>query len=241
MTLSEIKPESVLYLDIETVPQHAGYAELDEPMRELWDHKAASLIRNADEETPESLYPRAGIYAEFGRIVCISAGMVVPKEGRRTFRVKSFAGHDERQLLLDFALMLNQFGQRSGAILCGHNAKEFDIPYIARRTLLNGLQLPPLLDIAGRKPWEVRLLDTMELWKFGDYKHYTSLRLLTHIFGIPSPKDDIDGSQVADCYYRDGDIERIAVYCEKDVLAVAQLLLRYKGLPLINPADVERA
>ncbi|MBQ9471117.1 MAG: 3'-5' exonuclease [Bacteroidales bacterium] len=240
MILSEIKPENVLYLDIETVPQCATYVELPAPMRELWNHKAATLIRSAEAETPESLYPRAGIYAEFGRIVCISVGMVVPKGERRTFRVKSFAGRDECQLLLDFALMLNQFGQRAGATLCGHNAKEFDFPFIARRMLINGVQLPLLLDIAGRKPWEVRLLDTMELWKFGDYKHYTSLRLLTQVFGIPSPKDDIDGSQVADCYYIDNDIERIAVYCEKDVLAVAQLLLRYKGLPLIDAADVER-
>ena len=136
--------------------------------------------------------------------------------------------------------MLSQYGQRTGATLCAHNGKEFDFPYIARRMLINGIEIPELLNIAGKKPWEVALLDTMELWKFGDYKNYTSLNLLTCIFGIPSPKDDIDGSQVADVYYRENNLERIAIYCEKDVLAIAQLMLRFRNLPLIEPNRVER-
>ncbi|MBR7067617.1 MAG: 3'-5' exonuclease [Bacteroidales bacterium] len=239
MILSHISLENVLFIDIETVPQYANYADVPEPMRVLWDKKSHSIVRNAEEETPESIYQRAGIYAEFGRIVCISVGCIVKKKDESWFAVKSYASHDERQLLQDFGQMLTDFGQRRGASLCAHNGKEFDYPYIARRMLINGVEIPELLNIAGKKPWEVQLLDTMELWKFGDYKSYTSLNLLTYVFGIPSPKDDIDGSQVADCYYR-GELERIAVYCEKDVLAIAQLMLRFRNQPLIAPEHVER-
>lgn len=242
MILSHIKLENVLFLDIETVPQFANYSDVPEPMRALWDKKAKSIMRGdeANTETDESIYQRAGIYAEFGRIVCISVGSIINKGGERCFAVKSYAGHDERQLLTEFGQMLTQFGQRPGATLCAHNGKEFDYPFIARRMLINGVELPEMLNIAGKKPWEVALLDTLELWKFGDYKNYTSLNLLTCIFNIPSPKDDIDGSQVADVYYRENNLERIAIYCEKDVLAIAQLMLRFRNLPLIEPNRVER-
>ncbi|MGE0077060.1 MAG: 3'-5' exonuclease [Bacteroidales bacterium] len=236
--LNDIKPEDILFLDIETVPQFAEYTQLPEEHKKLWDKKAGSLIKELD--TPESIYNRAGIYAEFGKIVCISVGFIVNKEGIRYFRVKSFYGDDEKVLLEEFAQMLDRFAKRPAANLCGHNGKEFDFPYIARRMLINGVEIPEILNVAGKKPWEVKFLDTMELWKFGDNKHYTSLNLLTYIFGIPSPKDDIDGSQVADCYYIQHDLSRIATYCEKDVLAVAQLLLRYKGLTLIDPEHIEK-
>ena len=136
--------------------------------------------------------------------------------------------------------MLSRFEKRKDVNLCAHNGKEFDFPYIARRMLVNDIRIPDILDVSGKKPWEVRFLDTMELWKFGDNKHYTSLNLLTHIFGIPSPKDDIDGSQVAECYYLQNDLNRIATYCAKDTLAVAQLFMRSKGLPQIAPENVER-
>ncbi|HOZ14563.1 MAG TPA: 3'-5' exonuclease [Tenuifilaceae bacterium] len=236
--LNDIKPEDILFLDIETVPQLPEYAQLSEEHRKLWDKKAQTLIKESD--SPESVYSRAGIYAEFGKIICISVGFVVNKEGIRHFRVKSFYGDDEKVLLEDFAQMLNRFAKRPAANLCAHNGKEFDFPYIARRMLITGVEIPDILDVAGKKPWEVKTLDTMELWKFGDYKHYTSLNLLTFVFNIPSPKDDIDGSQVAGCYYN-GELERIVTYCEKDVLAVAQLLLRYKGLPIIEPSNIEKA
>ncbi|MCB8963434.1 MAG: 3'-5' exonuclease [Bacteroidales bacterium] len=236
--LNDVKPEDILFLDIETVPQFADYAQLPEPHRKLWDKKAQSLCKDTD--TPESVYNRAGIYAEFGKIICISVGFVVNKENHRFFRVKSFYGDNEKELLNNFAGMLLRFEKRPSANLCGHNGKEFDFPFIARRMLINGITLPEILNVAGKKPWEVKFLDTMELWKFGDNKHYTSLNLLTHVFNIPSPKDDIDGSQVADCYYKLHDIERIAIYCEKDVLAVAQLFLRYKGLPIINAENIEQ-
>jgi DNA polymerase elongation subunit (family B) len=178
--LNDIRPEDILFLDIETVPQLPNYAQLPEEHKKLWDKKAQMLTKESD--TPETIYNRAGIYAEFGKIICISVGFVVHKDGVRHFRVKSFYGDDEKNLLDEFAQMLNRFSKRPWANLCGHNGKEFDFPYIARRMLVNGIEIPEILNVAGKKPWEVKFLDTMELWKFGDNKHYTSLNLLTYIF-----------------------------------------------------------
>lgn len=236
--LIDAKPEDILFLDIETVPQFENYKQLPEVDKLLWDKKAKNIDKEA--ENGENLYERAGIYAEFGKIICISSGLIVNKNGERFFRVKSFYGDNEKELLESFADMLKLFGNRKNVSLCAHNGKEFDFPYIARRMLINGIELPNMLNVAGKKPWEVPFLDTMELWKFGDFKHYTSLNLLTHIFNIPSPKDDIDGSQVAECYYVQKDLQRIATYCEKDTLAVAQLFLRYNGLPTVNADNIER-
>ncbi len=234
--LNDISSEKIMYVDIETVPQHPGFNDLDEKMKELWTVKSSRTCKGdiaADED-----YVRAGIYAEFGKIVCISAGIIKVVNGTRTLRVKSFYGHDEKQLLVEFAMVLNNFTANPGTNICGHNVKEFDFPYIARRMIINRLPLPNVLDVAGKKPWEVKFIDTLDLWKFGDYKHYTSLNLLTHIMGIPTPKDDIDGSQVASVYYEEDDVDRIARYCEKDVLATAQLFLRMKGEPLLDPENV---
>jgi len=236
--LKEVKLEDVLFLDIETVPQTPDYAQLPDDLKPYWDKKVTYLIKG--DETPETIFGRSGIYAEFGKIICISAGFIVQRDGERFFRVKSFYGDDEIALLSGFSVMLNRFGAKPKANLCAHNGKEFDFPYISRRMLINGIEIPELLDVAGKKPWEVKFLDTMELWKFGDYKSYTSLDLLSKIFNIPSPKDDINGSQVADVYYKEKDIERIVTYCEKDALTVAQLLLRYKNEPIINPENIER-
>jgi len=236
--LIDAKPEDILFLDIETVPQFENYKQLPEVDKLLWDKKAKNIDKEA--ENGENLYERAGIYAEFGKIICISSGLIVNKNGERFFRVKSFYGDNEKELLESFADMLKLFGNRKNVSLCAHNGKEFDFPYIARRMLINGIELPNILNVAGKKPWDVPFLDTMELWKFGDFKHYTSLNLLTHIFNIPSPKDDIDGSQVAECYYVQKDLQRIATYCEKDTLAVAQLFLRYNGLPTVNADNIER-
>ena len=237
--LDQIKNEDVLFLDIETVPQHANLKDLPLELAKLWEKKAKKI--GDENQTPDETYQRAGIYAEFGKIICISVGLIVNKTDKVSFRIKSFAGDNEAQLLLDFADMLDKFSAKPQANLCAHNGKEFDFPYIARRMLVNGVNIPKLLDVAGKKPWEVRFLDTMELWKFGDYKHYTSLNLLTHIFNIPTPKDDIDGSQVADVYFNEKDLNRIVRYCEKDALAVAQLFLRYKNQPLIPPDNIEVA
>ena len=232
--LEQYKIDNILFLDIETVPQERSFDDVPESLKGLWDKK--SKYFRSDEESPGDVYQRAGIYAEFGKIVCISVGFIVVSGNDRTLREKSYAGHDEKVLLNDFAAMLSK---NSRKFLCGHNIKEFDIPYIARRMLINGITLPSSLNIAGKKPWEVNFIDTLELWKFGDFKHYTSLNLLTNIFNIPSPKDDIDGSEVAGVYYEENDVERIARYCEKDVLATTQLFLRFKGEPLIEQDKVE--
>ncbi len=231
--LHNLNIEEVLFLDIETVPLAPEYTELTEKWQELWEHKMQFQINNG--EPANELYERAGIYAEFGKIICISAGYVVQKQGELFFRAKSFAGDDEKKLIQDFFNALDGFSRSGKRRLCAHNGQEFDFPYISRRALVNNLTLPKILDIAGAKPWEVKdvLIDTLQLWKFGDYKHYTSLSLLCELFNIPTPKDDIDGSQVSKVYWEDHDIDRIIMYCEKDTLAVANLLLKYKGDKII--------
>ncbi|MBS1503739.1 MAG: 3'-5' exonuclease [Bacteroidetes bacterium] len=218
---------NLLVLDIETVPQYANHHEVPENMQKLWDHKTQYTRK---EETPEAFYERAGIWAEFGKIVCISVGIFT--KGKNTgLRIKSFASHDEKELLINFSDLLQ--AQPASLILCAHNGKEFDFPYICRRMLINGIKIPAQLEMSGKKPWEVNHLDTMELWKFGDFKSYTSLNLLTAIFNIPTPKDDIDGSMVGHVYWVENQLERICTYCQKDVVATAQLIRRYRGEELI--------
>ena len=233
--LNDLKLSEILFLDIETVPIVSKFEEMSESFQKHWDKKS-TYFRN-DEQTASDVFQRAGIYAEFGKIVCISVGLIVAED---RFRVKSFAGDDEKALLLDFAAMITSWDKTGTKLLCGHNLKEFDVPYIARRMLVNGISLPPSVDVAGKKPWEVKHLDTLDLWKFGDYKHFTSLALLADLFDIPTPKDDIDGSQVYGVYYEQNDIDRIATYCEKDVLCVANLLLRFKGEPIIGFDKMEK-
>jgi hypothetical protein len=236
--LDNIKIDNILFLDIETVPQYQDFDSLPEDFKEFWDKK--STYFREEHQSASDVYQRAGIYSEYGKIVCISVGISVTKNNVRSFRLKSFFGLDEAILLQEFANMTEKYHSSNKDLqLCAHNGKEFDFPYIARRMLVNGVKLPKLLNIAGKKPWEVMLLDTMELWKFGDYKNYTSLNLLTHIFNIPTPKDDIDGSMVADVFWKENDLPRIVKYCEKDVIAIAQLMLKYKGDDLIQKENIE--
>jgi uncharacterized protein YprB with RNaseH-like and TPR domain len=237
--LDAIQLENLIFLDIETVPQFPGFDEMQETTQKLWEKKS-SFIRKS-EETAADVYQRAGIYAEFGKIICISVGLIHTEQGIRKIRLKSFSGKDEKQILIDFALLLKALSAKKAYSLCAHNGKEFDFPYIARRMLINGLGIPPMLDTAGKKPWEVAHVDTLELWKFGDYKHFTSLELLAHIFGIPSPKNDIDGSMVAKVFYEDDDLPRIASYCEKDVVTIIQLILKFKGMDLIPEENISVA
>lgn len=233
--LEKIKLENILFLDIETVPEEENFTALDEIKQELYSLK--TQYQRKDDFTPEEFYDRAGIWAEFGKIVCISVGYFTFRSDVRHFRVTSFFG-DEIKILKDFSnLLANHFNQPQH-ILCGHNAKEFDFPFIARRMIINGIAIPPKLNLFGKKPWEVPHLDTLELWKFGDFKHFTSLKLLTNILHIPSPKDDIDGSQVGHVYYVEKDIDRIIHYCEKDVIAVAQILLRFRREDLLIEDEI---
>lgn len=228
---------NVLFLDIETVPQYPNYDETDDEVRKYWDVKWSLLNKHSDQEG--NGYERAGIYAEFGKIVCISVGYVHYKDSKEHIRIKSFASENEKELLLEFAELLNKRYNTNDAKLCAHNGKEFDFPYIARRMLIHGIELPSLLDIAGKKPWEIQHLDTMELWKFGDWKSYTSLSLLTHVFGIPSPKGDIDGSMVGKVYWEDKDLNRIVKYCQKDVLALIQVFRKMNFQDLVPDQYVE--
>jgi DNA polymerase elongation subunit (family B) len=194
------------------------------------------------EKNIEMIYnEKGGILAEFGKIICISVGMVRDASTGKTIRLKSFAHDDEETLLKQFKQLLEDHYNTPYHVICGHNSKEFDIPYICRRMLINGIPLPGILDIAGKKPWEVNHLDTLELWKFGDYKAFTSLALLCHVFHIPTPKDDISGADVARVYYEENDLKRIRVYCEKDVVALIQLFLRLQGEPLVDEFNISSA
>jgi predicted PolB exonuclease-like 3'-5' exonuclease len=234
--LDKINLQKILFLDIETVPETEKFEELSDLKQELFSKKT-EYQRKTDEISPKDFYQRAGIWAEFGKIICISVGFFTQEGKKQKFRLTSFYG-DEKKLLEDFKKLINKHFNKPEHLLCAHNGKEFDFPFIARRMIINRIDLPDKLDLFGKKPWEVAHLDTLDLWKFGDYKHYTSLQLLTNILDIPSPKDDIDGSQVAEVYYKEKDLQRIVKYCEKDTIAVAQLLLRYKNLPILLDEDI---
>lgn len=228
--LEQIQTEQVLFLDIETVPMTRSYDQLPGHFQGLWDKKAATLARNdriLPEETQVSreMFERAGIYAEFGKIICISTALF--RNG--SLWMKSYSGDDEKQLLSDFSDMLVKASQKTTRYLCAHNGREFDYPYMIRRMLINGIRIPAILDLCMKKPWEVNHLDTMDLWKFGDYKSYTSLELLAALFGIPTPKDDICGADVAKVYYEQNDLPRIVEYCQKDVLTIVNIFLKFKG------------
>jgi len=230
---------NILFLDIETVPQYPAYNELPDDWKSLWSHKASYLIRNKEEETVESIYNRAGIYAEFGKVICISCGVISGNNDDKKLVIKSFYGNDEKIILYQFCEMINKWAIDNSKYLCSHNGKEFDFPYLCRRLIINSLPIPSLLQIAGRKPWEVNHLDTLELWKFGDFKSYTSLNLLAHTLGIPTPKDDIDGSMVWEVYWKENNIDRIVTYCQKDVITVTQVFLRMNSESLIKPLNVD--
>jgi hypothetical protein len=235
--LERVNLHKILFLDIETVPIYPNYTDVDDDLKKFINSKLK--IDPADLETVNN-YEKAGIYSEFGKIICISVGFVRETRTGRQMRLKSFYHDDEYTLLKQFKALLEEH-ESDFQILCGHNSKEFDIPYICRRMLVNGIKHPAVLDIAGKKPWEVPHLDTMELWKFGDYKAYTSLALLCHIFNIPTPKDDISGADVARVYYQENNLERIKVYCEKDVIALIQLFLRFRGDNLIDEAEIHHS
>jgi predicted PolB exonuclease-like 3'-5' exonuclease len=240
-----IELEKILFLDIETVSSVADWNALDELGKELWEKKSKFWLKEKSEPTvddfAETYKNKAAIYAEFGKIIVISAGFISRSSVGMQIRIKSYIGETEKQLLEEFGKMLDRHYQIPGVYgICGHNIKEFDIPFICRRMLIHGIKLPKMLQVSGKKPWETKyLIDTLELWKFGDFKNFTSLNLLAYTLGIPSPKDDIDGSQVGQVYYKDGALDRIQAYCEKDVLTVAQVYLRMKFMPLIQSDQVE--
>lgn len=237
--MATLSLHNILFLDIETVPQSPAYTDLSDDWKKLWDTKSTSLVKYHEGQTNETLYPRAGIYAEFGKIVCVSCGVIQGNGEQRKIALKSFYGDDEKKLLTEFIDMLNKWATGEPKFLCAHNGKEFDFPYLCRRMIINGLDIPSMLNISGKKPWEVNHYDTLELWKFGDFKSYTSLNLLAHILGVSTPKDDIDGSMVWEVYWKEKNLERIVTYCQKDVVTVAQIFLRMNGEHLIKEENIE--
>jgi DNA polymerase elongation subunit (family B) len=229
----------ILFLDIETVPACSEFKELDERSAKLFSDKTR-FEQERSGKTAEDIYgERGGILAEFGKIVCIGVGGLRKEGNGHALRVTSFHGDDERDLLQRFVDLLDKSYNTDDHWLCGHNGKEFDFPWIARRCIVHRIKLPKLLDVGGLKPWEVGFLDTMNMWSFGDRKNFTSLALLTHLLGIPTPKDDISGADVARVYHEDRDLERIATYCKKDVVATAQLFLRLRGGAVVPEAQVD--
>jgi predicted PolB exonuclease-like 3'-5' exonuclease len=235
--LDRIQLENILFLDLETVPEQPSFDLLEPEVRELWDLKTRNLRK--EEVSPEEYYERAGIWAEFGKIVCISAGFFTGSGAGRRFRIRSFTGSEEN-ILITFSELLNTHYSGNRKFLCAHNGKEFDYPYLARRILIHGLPLPEKLNLFGKKPWEIPHLDTMELWKFGDFRNYTSLRLLAQVLGVPSPKVDLDGSMVSSVYYQERDLERIVRYCELDVITTARVFLRMRGEPMFPDERIMR-
>jgi len=233
--ISKLNLENILFLDIETVPETQHFSELDTTKQDLWEAK--SRYQRKEEFSAEEFYDRAGIWAEFGKIICISVGYFTNQGNTRLFRTTSFYG-EERNLLKDFKNLLISHFSQAKHLLCAHNGKEFDFPYIARRMIIHNIELPYKLNLFGKKPWEVPHLDTLDLWKFGDYKTFTSLKLMTNVLGIPSPKDDIDGSEVYRVYYEENDIDRIITYCEKDTIAVAQIFLRLRGDSILTNEEI---
>lgn len=230
---------NILFLDIETVSQYDSFEELPAEWQSLWTRKAELISRDKLTDTPASLYNRAAIYAEFGKIICISCGVFSGTGTDRRFLIKSFAGDDERQILQAFCSMVDKWSLGAPKYLCAHNGKEFDFPYLCRRLIINHIPLPALLNLTGKRPWEIPHLDTLELWKFGDYKSYISLNLLAHTLDIPTPKDDIDGSMVGEVYWKNQDLDRIVTYCQKDVVTLAHVYLRLNSESPLGPECID--
>ncbi|HZH67673.1 MAG TPA: ribonuclease H-like domain-containing protein [Chitinophagales bacterium] len=244
MDLIRFSLNRILFIDIETVSSSHRYSDLSSIEQELWEEKRGRY-RAEGIDPADYYFNNAGIFAEFGKIICISLGYFSKQEEKRVFKVKSISDHDEAKLLNDFVQVLNQFEKSFGnqLVICGHNVREFDLPYICRRLVVHGMisNFPPFfMKIQMAKPWELTsmILDTLDTWRFGDYKNYISLKLYTHVLGIPSPKDDIDGSEVGKVYYEDNDLNRIRIYCEKDVVSVAAIILKLKGMPPINSDEI---
>ena len=242
--MQNIKTENLIVIDIETASVSASFNLLEEKWQELWEEKTARIL--PDGITPDEFYPqRAGVMAEFSKIVCISIGYFI-REQQLKIRVKSFYGDDEKKILVDFLQTISKIESfNNNWCFAGHNIKEFDIPFICRRLLVNNMRIPPYLDFQNMKPWETNIVDTFQYWRFGDYKNFTSLKLLAAAMGVPSSKDDIDGSMVGELYHSGGveeraiNMKRSATYCQKDVVTTANIILRFKNAPIIHEDDVE--
>ena len=228
---------NILIIDIETVSAASSYDDLDHRLKKQWDRKA-SFLKNEEDLPPDQMYhERGAIYAEFGKVVCVGVGLFTTTNNDMGLRVKSFISKDEKQVLIGFKELVDKKLKNDQLLLCAHNGKEFDFPYLCRRYLVNGIAIPEVLQISGKKPWEVNHIDTMEMWKFGDRKNFTSLDLLSALFNIESSKTDMDGSKVGEVYYHEGDLDKIARYCMQDVWVTANLYLK---MNLMEPIPEDR-
>lgn len=258
---AKLQLDRCIFIDIETVPEYENFEQVPERFKDLWVTKwgkirkfrnksIAELAEHAQDPDSEfaeaaEFYREAGIFAEFGKIVCISLGRFTTYDkarDQRKFRVTSFLSASEEDLLAEMEnhigrlsekeIGLGKFGkpeEKFKYCLVGHNIKEFDVPYLCRRMMVHGICLPEIVDCAGLKPWETpQFVDTMELWKFGDNKSFTSLDLLAARFGIESPKDDMDGSMVYQVFYESQDMDRLGRYCAADVVTCASLMLKWR-------------
>lgn len=236
--MQHILTQNLLFIDIETVSEKATYQNLTENWQELWTEKTQRILPS--ENTVAEFYEqRAGVMAEFAKVICISIGYFKYEGEVMQLRIKSFYADEEKKVLQDFIATLNQMEiQNNKWCFAGHNIKEFDIPFLCRRLLINGMPIPEYIDFQNMKPWETNSIDTFQYWRFGDYKNYTSLKLLAAALGIASPKDDIDGSQVGEVYWKENDLQRIVTYCQKDIITTANILLRFKNMPLIEHNNV---
>lgn len=236
--------KKMLFIDIETVSAYPRFDDVPQNFKDLWAVKCQLFQKNSTEpQPPEDFYAqKAGIYSEFAKVVCISAGFF-QFDGDEVVKckIKSFAGDDEKEILQNFSTLLqSHYNNPEKDSLCGHNIKEFDIPFLCRRMVIHRLPLPKILDISGKKPWQTaHIWDTMDMWRFGDYKNYTSLNLLSAALGIETPKDDIDGSMVGHVYWEEKDLPRIATYCQKDVVTVMQIMLAFAGQPPFSADKID--
>ena len=238
MVMQQFPLENLFLIDIETVSEKEDFHLLDEEWQELWTGKIGKSLPPAT--TAEEYYPmRAAILAEFAKVVCISFGYFNKENNEWQLRIKSLCSENEIEILEQFVTTLKKlYANNQNWIFTGHNIKEFDVPFLCRRMLINNIPIPAYLDFQSMKPWETPVLDTLHLWRFGDYKHYTSLKLLAAVLGVPSPKDDIDGSQVGNVYWKEKNLERISIYCEKDVATVANVILRFRALPVLKKEQI---
>ena len=238
MVEDKLQLKNILFIDIETVSLTKEMEELPLRLQEHWKKKA-SRLKNEEDLPPEKLYfDRAAIYAEFGKVICIGVGGFYEQDTK--FKAKTLEYGDEKELLLNFKKLVEDHSAKGNLILCAHNGREFDFPYLCRRMLINGIKLPSVLDITGKKPWEVLHIDTLEFWKFGDYKNFTSLDLLASVFNIPGSKSLMDGSEVNTNFYLQNNTQKIAEYCREDVIVLAQLYLKLNGREILNNEDLLR-
>ena len=235
--LDHINPENLICIDIETVPCYPQFNDCPDDLKELYLKKSERL-KQEHENDEEQYFNHAGIYAEFGKVICITLGLFKKKKSEYQLRIKSLSDDDEKKVLQDFAEILDKYPRPNRLQFCGHNIREFDMPFLCRRFLIQHLNLPAPMDISGKKPWDVNMVDTMQLWRFGDIKHFTSIKLLALILGIESPKGDIDGKDVGRVYWKEKNMQRIVEYCQRDVITVAQLVMRFKGMELLQGEQI---